>query len=463
MEIKNSTITRRQLKQVAPPTKGVARRLEATKADTVGGMCKEAGEQYRSHRDSWQELRNFAIGGAVVGGGLSALFAGNGATGWAAAAGCIGGAVALGCGYFGLQARSERDAWDRFYTDVQTWGGTAAQNLSRPGSEPGTVENHAFYEAGGFQNVFDVRKDGVVVARHVELENGLKLHEDVKAGTVTAETAAGQKVFPRATLELPTATPWTDSYYHREDGSTLKLTTWGPNETKVQQTIDSALNSNVDFDGQRPMTVFPETTLAYGRTSGTELPGGVVRFEYRNDDDRRETHDEVLFAAPPLAGRDFKADYPVDTAATTKRDFAKGYSIFRNGPAQPLAPNSLRAEKRADALLTNHIALPGTGAELVETVATGQTELVKEGRTVHTRKATLDVYNGVLREQEVTQDIPHYPAIKLWAGGAQVYIDANDNIKAGSTPARLIDGTVLELGTGDKARQFEIPVPRKSW
>jgi len=459
MKINNSTITRRQLKQVEAPNRGVAKRLEQTKAATVGGMCQEASAEYRSHQDNYEGLRNFAIGSTVVGGGLTAILAANGATGWATAIGCLGGAVALGTGYFAFQERGERDAWNRFYNDVQSWGGTAAQNLSRPGSEPGTVENHAFYEAGVFQNVFDVRKDGVVVARHVELDNGMKLREDVKAGTVTADTAAGQKLFQRASLELPTATPWTDSYYHREDNAVLKLTTWGPNDTKVRQTIDFAMNSNAEFNGERSMSVFPATTLAYGRTSGTELPDGLVRFEYGGNN--QET--EVLFAAPPLTGRDFKADFKLDAEATTKREFEKGYSIFRNGPAEAVAPNSVRTEKRANALLTNHIPLPGTGAELVETVATGQTNLVKEGRTVHTRQATLDVYNGVLREKDVTQDIPHYPAIKLWAGGAQVYIDSNDNIKAGSTPARLIDGTVLELGTGDKARQFEIPVPRKSW
>lgn len=462
MDIKNANITRRQLKQVAPPTKGVAKRLEQTQAETVGGMCKEAGDRYRSHDSNWGDLRNTAIGGAVVGGVASAIMAANGATGWATAAGCLGGAVAVGCGYFALQNKSERDSWNRFYNDVQSWGGTAAANLSRPGTEAGTVENHAFYEAGAFANVFDVRKDGVVVARHADLASGLKLHEDVKAGTVTAETANGKKVFERASLELPAAN-WSDSYYHKEDGL-LKLTTWGPEDVKVQQTVDGNGSSNVTFNGRSSMQVFPQTQLAYHGTPGTELPNGTLRFEYERDgNDYYKKDFDVLFATPPLTGRDFQADFKLESEPTTTRGFDHGKSVFRTAPQAPLAPNSLKEEPRESALLTNHIPLNGTGAELVETVATGQTDLVKNGNSLLTRDAKLNVYKGLLVEKDVVQDLNHYPAVSLKVDKTEVYIDANDNVKAGSTPARLIDGSVIELGTGDKARKFTIPVPRKSW
>lgn len=460
MEIKNASVTRRQLNQVTPPNRGVAKRLEQTKGDTVAAMYKEGADRYQSHDSNWRDLRSTAIGFGVGGGVLSAILAGNGATGWATAIGCLGGSVAVGCGYFGFSQRSERDSWSRFCNDVQSWGGTAAANLSRPGTEAGTVENHAFHEAGAFSNVFDVRKDGVVVARHAELENGVKFHEDVKAGTVTAETASGQKVFPRASLELPTST---FNEYRRYE-PTLLLTTWGPEDVKVQQTVDANGASNVTFDGRSSMQVFPQTQLAYHGTTGTELPNGTLRFEYeRESNDYYKKDYNVLFATPPLTGKDFQADFKLQSEATTTRDFAKGKSVFRTAPEAPLAPNSLKEEKRESALLTNHIPLNGTGAELVETVSTGKTDLVKNGTSLLTRDANLNVHKGLLVEKDVTQDLNHYPAVSLNIGKNEVYIDANDNVKAGSTPARLIDGSVVELGTGDKAKKYAIPVPRKSW
>lgn len=449
-------VTRTQLNLVAPPNPGTASRLAETTGDTAGDTFTLASQRRHSAEQRSWACSGLGLGAVAVGGGAAALLAGRSLPWVAGAAGTLGGALALTAGYFAVTASAEATAWQRFGTEVEAWAGQAQAHLVRPGSLPGTEENHNFLEAGSFKSLCDVRRNNVVVAREAELAGGLKLHEDVATQTVTAQSVAGPQTFSRATLELPTS----------EGDRTLRLKTWSADGTPVVQQFSAHGTSKVTFgDSDTDVQVYPHTRMDH--VEGCELPDRTVRFEFgRNSGNYGEPAFSVFYARPPLAGCDFSADFPVFSAPTT-RPRGHGQETSRVRPETPLESLKTRTENLEDALQTRQLSLAG-GVEVVEDAGTGQVRVARGGQTLRTHPGQLNLTRGTLTEKQgqvdVCQDLTAWPRVAIKTGSHNIVVDANDNVQATraqrKVPSRLIEGRSLEVGAPDLVERLEIPVPR---
>ena len=436
-------VTHSQLKQVPPPREEALGWLEQTDSFTAGGAAAQARSKAWESGNRWHAGLFHAAFCGMASGAVASLAAFSGHTGLATAAVCagaIGAAVAVG---LALPARGRRAEWERFERNVEPWATRAAAQLTRPGSEPGTVENHNFLEAGAFKSVYDVRNEaGSVLSRHVELANGIKLHEDVPNRTVTAETAQGTKTLPGTSLALPKCARSQSDLPHMLPTLAIR------SDHKTEQSVDIHGHSDFSAGQSHPVQVFPQTLIHEGGPPGLELPDGTLRFD---------KWEHVLYANPPLSGRDFAQDFPVYEKPTVAGRPSWGAEVLTAAANTPPPPGGWKLEA-AQAHVAGRV-LNLKDLRLQDDAATGEVSLLRGDEVLLKRKGTIDIDKGTVTTPEATQNMLTWPTVTLHIDGVEVTIDAEDNVTStGRTPARLIEGRWVDVGF----RKVEIPFPRSA-